>query len=224
MSDEITAPKFHITVDVVVFTLRQAKLELLLISRADKPYQGVRALPGGFLQAKETSLQAAQRILHDKAGVSDVYTEQLYTFDNFGRDVRGHFPSITYYALVPEHKLNIESSGTTQQPQLFAVSDLPRLAFDHAKIIAYALGRLRAKLEYTNLAFSLLPTEFTLNQLQKTYEAVLDRPLDKRNFRKKFMSLGIIQATGAKTTGQRYRPAQLYSFTSHEPTELARWF
>jgi 8-oxo-dGTP diphosphatase len=212
------------TVDDVIFVLKEDQLQVLLINRVNEPFQHTWALPGGFLATDETTAEAARRILHDKAGVSDVYVEQLYTFDGLERDVRGHIPTVAYYALVPEDKLKIANGGRTQQPTLYPVAELPALAFDHDTIIDYALSRLRSKLEYTNVAFSLLPPKFTFHQLQKLYETVLGHTLDKRNFRKKFASLELIEATGEKTGGGRHRPAELYRFKSQTPTEFERWF
>jgi 8-oxo-dGTP diphosphatase len=111
-----------------------------------------------------------------------------------------------------------------QHPHFARVDSLPTLAFDHADIVTYAAKRLRAKLEYTNAAYSLLPREFTLSELQEVYEAILGKRFDKRNFRKKYLELGLIKPTGRKTAGGRQRPAALYSFKSHHPAELKKFF
>ena len=216
--------QFPVTVDVAIFTIEDGKLKVLLIKRANKPHAGEWALPGGFLRAPETTAQAAGRVLETKAGVRQVYTEQLYTFDDPKRDPRGQVLSVTYYALVPRPKLEMRPSPDTQEPTLFAADNVPAVAFDHGHILSYARQRLQAKIEYTNVVFSLLPARFTLSQLQQTYEAILGRTLDKRNFRKKFLSLGLIKATGAKLAGERHRPAELYEFVSRRPQELQRWF
>jgi 8-oxo-dGTP diphosphatase len=209
------------TVDVVVFTLENDVLKALLIRRAGEPFAGQLALPGGFLWEGETTLQAAARLLHDKAGVNEVFMEQLYTFDEPQRDPRGRVVSVTYYALVPRDRLQIEESPNTEAPALYDVSQVKNLAFDHGQILDYAVGRLRAKLGYTNAAYSLLPERFTFSQLQRLYEVILDRELDKRNFRKKYLSLGFIEATNERVSGGRHRPAELYRFTTTEPTELS---
>src|SRR3990172_4261761 len=174
-----------VTVDAVIFTVQEDDLQVLLIERSNEPFRNYCALPGGFLIKNEPSRDAVARILKDKAGVNNVYTEQLYTFDDLARDPRGHTVTIAYFALVPPTSLKI-SSSVREHPQLYSVKRLPNLAFDHRKIIEYALGRLRAKLEYTNVVYSLLPKEFTIPQLQKTYEVILGKRLDKRNFAKKF--------------------------------------
>src|SRR5690606_19627469 len=209
-----------ITIDVIIFTVSDGRLKTLLIKRKNPPYQGVRAITGGFLSPEETPDQAARRILKQKAGITDVYLEQLYTFDRSDRDPRGHVISIAYFALVPESKLQGLTGDSIENPELFDVHYLPDIAFDHDEIIKYALKRLRNKLEYTNIVYSLLPHTFTLTQLQNTYEIILGQQLDKRNFRKKFLSLDLITETDEKLTGGRHRPASLYRFNSTTPVEL----
>ena len=213
-----------VAVDVIIFTIEAGQLKVLLIKRAGEPFAGKYALPGGFLQKTETTHQAAGRILRDKAGVSDVYVEQLYSFDGLGRDPRGQVVSVAYFALVPRAELKISAAHGTQEPDLYSVRELPQLAFDHQDMINYAVQRLHNKLEFTNVVYSLLPQQFTLTDLQKTYEIILGKPLDKRNFRKKFLSLGLIASTNQKVEGTRYRPAELYKFKSRQPAELRRWF
>lgn len=211
------------TVDAVIFTIRDEDLRVLLIKRAGEPFKNHRALPGGFLVKNEPSSKAVARILKEKTGVSNVYTEQLYTFDDLKRDPRGHTLTVVYFALVNNDAIKIQNDKA-ENPQFFSVKKLPPLAFDHKKIIDYALGRLRTKLEYTNVVYSLLPREFTMPQLQQAYEIILGKKLDKRNFNKKFFSLGIIKPISKKLGGPRRRPAQLYRFISQKPTELKKCF
>lgn len=206
-----------LVVDSVVFQLIGGKLSVLLIQRIQEPFEGVWALPGGYDAAGETTSAAMERILHDKAGVNVGnlrYIEQLYTFDTVARDPRGHAVSVTYMGL----GINIEpdlSISTTQNPQFMPVDNLPVLAYDHATIIQYAVDRLRAKLTYTNAIFGLLPDEFTLTQLQNAYEAVFGRAFDKRNFRKKYLSLDLIEPTERMYKEGAHRPARLYRFRKH---------
>ncbi len=205
-----------VTVDVVIFTVVDKTLNALLIKRSIKPFLGLPALPGGFLRKGETSRKAVERVVAEKAGVkniNDIYLEQLYTFDELDRDPRGQILSISYFALVDS--ASIKSSGNW-----LSAKNLPRLAFDHKKIIDYAIRRLGNKLEYTNVVLSLLPKKFAFSQLQETYEIILGKRLDKRNFRKKFLSLGLIRPIKELLTGGRQRPAQLYSFISQKPAEL----
>lgn len=213
-----------VTVDVAIFTIEDDTLRVLLIKRTNKPFLGFRALPGGFILKNETTKDAALRILKEKAGVSNKYIEQLYTFDDLRRDPRGHVLTITYFALVPRHKAVLKEDQKSQTPLFYSVKKLPRLAFDHKAIIKYAFKRLQAKLEYTNVVFSLLPRYFTLGQLQKTYEIILGRKLDKRNFQKKFLSLNLIKSTKKILKGAQHRPARLYKFNSRRPTELKKFF
>ena len=217
-------PTIGLTVDVVVFTILDNQLQALLIRRASEPFRGQWALPGGYLQESEVSLESARRILHDKAGVGDMFLEQLFTFDELQRDPRGRVVSIAYFALVPASRLQPSDIDSTQEPTLYPVTALPELAFDHRTIIEYAITRLQAKLQYTNVAFSLLPPLFTFAQLQITYEVILGRPLDKRNFQKKFVSLDLIEQTDELTSGAKHRPARLYKFASHSPAELKKFF
>ncbi|HWS41935.1 MAG TPA: NUDIX domain-containing protein [Pseudoflavonifractor sp.] len=209
-----------VATDVVVFTITGGTLQVLLVERSEPPFEGSPALPGGFLWEGETSREAAKRILAAKAGVRDAFIEQLYTFDALGRDPRGHVISIVYYALVPEDRLEIREGEDLETPSLVPVEAVPPLAFDHDQIVAYACERLRSKVTYTTAIASLLPPVFTFTQLQSAYETVLDRPLEKRNFRKKYLSLDLIEALEERLEGTRYRPPQLYRFRSDAPAEL----
>ncbi len=213
-----------VTVDVAIFTVLNNELKILLIKRNNNPFKGHWALPGGFLFKNETAQNAALRILKSKAGVNNVFIEQLYTFDGEERDPRGHIISISYFALVPAEKLKSGSEGDTQTPTLYPISKLPSLAFDHKKIMEYALKRLRYKFEYTNAAFSLLPKKFAISELQKIYEIVLGKKMDKRNFRKKILALNFIKKTNGVFSGARQRPAMLYKFAFSKPQELKRFF
>ncbi|MFA6158376.1 MAG: NUDIX domain-containing protein [Candidatus Paceibacterota bacterium] len=213
-----------ITVDVVIFTIEDGTLKTLIIQRAREPFANSPALPGGFLLAGETSKDAALRILRDKAGVDGAYLEQLYTFDDPSRDPRGPIFSVTYFALVPPGEMTIRETEHTQRPRLMSAFSLPKLAFDHNKIVSYAIERLQSKVEYTNVTYSLLPKLFTLTELQKTYESILGRTLDKRNFRKKFMELGLVEETDSFSKGGRQRPARLHRFTSRKPSQLKKFF
>ena len=212
-----------VTVDAVIFTIHEDKLSVLLTQRTKTPFLNQYSLPGGFIKQKEPSREAMLRILKDKAGVSNVYFEQLYTFDELGRDPRGHVVTIAYFALVNESILQIDSN-IKDHPVLFAVKDLPKdLAFDHRQIIEYAIQRLKAKLEYTNVVYSLLPSEFTLSQLQNIYEIIFDKKFDKRNFIKKIISLDIVKATSKKLSAPSRRPAMLYKFKSNQLAELNKF-
>lgn len=204
-----------VTVDTVIFSIQENDLQVLLIKRSEGPFKNRYALPGGFIVRNEPSKDAVSRILKDKAGVKGVYTEQLYTFDNLGRDPRGHVLTVVYVALARPATLKVDVNNH-EHPQLFPARKLPSLAFDHKKIITYALHRLRTKLEYTDIVCSLLPDEFTMPQLQHTYEIILGKNLDKRNFVKKFLSRDMVKSIPKKLSGPRRHPAQLYRFTSRK--------
>ncbi len=213
-----------LTVDAVVFQLSDSGLEVLLIERPNEPFKGSWALPGGYNAQGETTRDALQRIVKEKAGVNltkDLsYVEQLYTFDTVARDPRGHAVSVTYMGCGRD----IVPSGSSARTSFFAVNNLPKLAYDHADIIRYAHDRLKAKLTYTNAVYAFLPQKFTLTELQTAYEAVLGRELDKRNFRKKFLSLNLIHETDEMKREGAHRPARLYKFNSSALESLSRSF
>lgn len=203
----------YVSVDVVLFIVHDEKLQVLLINRESDPFKGNWALPGGFPLKGETTKDTAKRILKEKVGLKDsLYIEQLYTFDTIGRDPRDNVFSVTYFALVPFETFQHIDSKHSQQPTLFDIKKLPVIAFDHKDIITYAVKRLRAKLGYTNVAYSALPRYFTFSMLQSIYEIILEQTMDKRNFRKMIEQLEIIEPTEKKLQGMKQRPALLYEF------------
>lgn len=202
-----------VTVDIVIFTIRDNDLKVLLIKRKGHPYQNFWAIPGGFVKMDESLEEAAFRELKEETGVSDVYLEQLYTFGEPGRDPRTRVITVAYFALINSEKLELYASTDAEEVRWYSTKELPSLAFDHSKIMDYAITRLRYKLEYTSAGFQLLPEEFTLSELQRVYEVILDKTLDKRNFRKKILSLNILEDTGKKIMKTLHRPARLYRFS-----------
>ncbi len=203
-------PAVRVAVDLVIFTVREGGLQVLLIERGIPPFQGQWALPGGFVLERETLEGAARRELEEETGLRDVYLEQLYTFGDPDRDPRGRTIAVAYCALTPpaEPRAATDAAKAAWHP----VGHLPKLAFDHAKILKSGLQRLRAKVGYSTVGFELLPRQFTLPDLQNLYEVILERPLDKRNFRKKILSLGLLKSEGQKRSAGAHRPASLYSF------------
>lgn len=201
-----------VTVDVLLFTVLEDKLKLILVKRDLPPFKGSWALPGGFVRIFESLEEAAKRELKEESNVDNVYLEQLFTFGDINRDPRMRVITVTYLALADSTKWDLKSSGDVTESQLFNVSDLPKLAFDHARIIDYGLKRLRSKLGYTNIVMGLLPEHFTLTQLQKVYEIILGTKLDKRNFRKKILSTNLLASTGKQSSGVAHRPAAMYRF------------
>jgi 8-oxo-dGTP diphosphatase len=201
-----------VTVDIVVFTIEQNHLKVLLIQRKQAPFEHMWAIPGGFIHVGETLEQAATRRLHEETNLENIYLEQLYSFADPNRDPRARVITVAYYALISAEKLRLEAHANAEDVGWFNVSELPQLAFDHLEIVNYGLARLKERLETSSVAFQLLPQKFTLTELQRVYELVLGKTLDKRNFRKKILSSSILVDIGETKMEGYHRPAQLYSF------------
>lgn len=218
---EYTPPT--LTVDAVIFQLIDNNLTVLLMKRPNEPFAGSWALPGGYSPKGETTMQALERIVDAKTGVSlarDLtFVEQLYTFDTVARDPRGHAVSVTYMGCGRD-----VTTHAGHDVAFWPVNELPTLAYDHAAIIHYAHERLIAKLAYTNAVFAFLPTAFTLADLQTAYETIFGHELDKRNFRKKFQSQNLIHETGDMQRTGAHRPAKLYTFNAQQLESLPRNF
>lgn len=200
-----------LTVDIVLIRFVE-KLEVLLIKRKSDPFKGMRALPWGFVHDEEDLDDAAYRKLKQETAVKDVYLEQLYTFGDKKRDPRWRFITISYMWLTHFPCSELDSSKANHVNERHDIYNLPKLAFDHKKIIACALGRLKNKLAYSNVAQHLLPPEFPLSELQELYEISFTEVIDKRNFRKKILSLDLLEETENKLRWLKQRPAQLYRF------------
>lgn len=203
-------PKPAVTVDIVIFTVKDNDLQVLLVKRGVEPAKGMWALPGGFVKMDESLEYAAKRELEEETGVKDVYLEQLYSFGDPKRDSRGRVITIAYMALINSDKVKLRATTDTVDVKFFSVKKMSDVAFDHSKIIDYAVRRLKWKFEYTTVAFSLLPDKFTLSQLQTLYENIFQKKLDKRNFRKKILSLNILEEQEIQKDVS-HRPPQLYS-------------
>lgn len=204
--------KPSVTVDIVIFTIQNDNLEVLLIKRKASPYKDSWAIPGGFIHVGETLEEAALRELKEETGVSEVYLEQLYTFGTPERDPRKRVITVSYYALVSSEKLEPQAGSDAREVKWHCLNNLPELAFDHKEILDCALERLKQQLDYSNVSFQLLPSEFTLTELQKVYETILNKQLDKRNFRKRILSMNILNETNKTKMEGYHRPAKLYSF------------
>jgi ADP-ribose pyrophosphatase YjhB (NUDIX family) len=205
-----------ITVDLVLFTVDQDSLKVMLVKRAEAPFSGYWSLPGGFLRIGESLEEAALRILEEKAGVHEVYLEQLYTFGDPERDPRARVITVTYFALIPWKKLAMPESKKVTDVSWHSTNQLPKLAFDHKEIANYAVQRLRAKAGYSNIVYGLMSEKFRLSDLQKIYEIILNKRLDKRNFRKRMLASGLLEETGIKDITGAHRPAMLYHFKKME--------
>ncbi len=208
-----------VTVDVVIFTLLKGTLHVLLVKRKQWPFAGMWALPGGFVHMDESLDDAARRELREESGIDQVYLEQLYTFGDPGRDPRTRVITVAYYALVSADRQHLRAATDASEVSWFPAENPPPLAFDHRQILDYAIVRLRYKLEYTALAFELLPQEFTLTELQEAYEHILNEKLDKRNFRRKVLEADILEDTGHFRVGE-HRPARLFRFREDAVAEV----
>ena len=203
----------QVAVDIVMFTIQSRELRVLLVKRGIPPFLGQFAIPGGFVLKDESLDQAALRELKEETGVGEVYLEQLYSFGDPGRDPRGRVITVAYYALVSANRSPLVAGTDAADARWCAIRQVPVLAFDHCKILDYALERLRNKLEYTTVGFQLLPPRFSLTELQEVYEAILEKKLDKRNFRRKLALLKVLRPTREYRRGGR-RPARLYEFVA----------
>lgn len=218
--DPSAAPHPAVTVDVILFMIERSRLNVLLIRRQLAPFAGRWALPGGFVRMEESLDDAARRELAEEAGVSVRWLEQLYTFGEVERDPARRAITVTYFALIDGRELAPKAGTDATSVAWHPVDDLPPLAFDHGRIVDYALERLRYKAEYAPVAFQLLSREFTLTELQEVYEVILGKPLDKRNFRRKVLGLDILEETGQERREGRGRPAALYRFSTRRFRDL----
>jgi len=209
-----------IAVDVVLFTIQGGTLKVLLVKRQQVPYRGAWALPGGIVGPEESVDAAALRELQEETNIGNIYLEQLYTFGDPIRDPRGRVITVAYYALVNWQQFQLKAHQRISEANWFPVKRLPPLAFDHRRIVDYALERLRHKINYTTVGFQLLSREFTLTELQGSYEVILGQRLDKRNFRRKMLQLGILKGTREFRANGRQRPARLYTFTEPKVVKL----
>ena len=211
-----------LTVDCVVFGLDDEDLKVLLIERDLPPFEGKWALPGGFVRVDESVDDAALRELQEETGVKKVFLEQLYTVGDLNRDPRERVVTVAYYALVRLSSHKVKAATDARQALWFAIDDLPKLAFDHDKILTMAHERLRGKVRYQPIGFELLPQKFTLRQLQHLYEVVLDRELDKRNFRKKILGMQILEELDEVETDVAHRAARLYRFDKRAYKDMTK--
>ena len=218
----MTPERVALTVDCVVFGFDEAALKVLLIERHAEPFRGRWALPGGFVRRDESLEEAARRQLQEETGITRLFLEQLFTFGDVERDPRERAVTVAYYALVKLSDHRVRAASDAARAAWFAVDDLPALAFDHAAIVDAALARLKGKVRYQPIGFELLPPKFTLSQLQHLYETILERPLDKRNFRKKILSMEFLVELDEIEQDVAHRAARLYSFNRRKYDQLVR--
>ena len=215
-------PRAALTVDCVVFGFGAGELKVLLIQRAQEPFKKKWALPGGFVRVSETLDNAARRELAEETGLENVFLEQLYTFGMVNRDPRERVVSVANYALVKLSDHKAKAATDAANAEWFPISKLPKLAFDHAEIVATALARLQGKVRYQPIGFELLPPKFTLSELQHLYEAILETGLDKRNFRKKVLGFDLLVPLNETQMSGRHRPAQLFRFAADKYEKLKK--
>jgi 8-oxo-dGTP diphosphatase len=218
-----------LTVDCVVLAFEARSLSVLLVKRGVAPFEGRWALPGGFVHVDETLEDAARRELREETGLTSVYLEELKTFSRVDRDPRERVISVAFVALLRgraaksrAHDAGVHAGSDAAEARWFPLAELPELAFDHDEILDVARDRLRMRLRTRPIGFELLPERFPLRALQDLYEAVLGAPLDKRNFRKRVLSLDVIEPTGAREEGVSHRAAELYRFDEKRYRKLER--
>ena len=199
----------EITVDVVILTLKNDALQVLLVKRLTEPFKDKWAIPGGYIRLSENLDQAALRILKERTNVDNIYLEQLYTFGDPLRHPNSRVITCAYFALVRAEDLNV---NITDDVCWHKISDLPPLAYDHKEIIEYSLKRTRERLELCPVAYQLLNEKFTLTEMQKAYELIMNKGLDKRNFRKKVLTTDGLIELDEYTKSSSKRPARLYTF------------
>jgi len=216
-------PRPALTVDCVVFgydTREGSDLKVLLIRRGAEPFKGRWALPGGFVHLDETLEAAALRELEEETGISNLYLEQLYTYGAVDRDPRERVVSVAYYALIALEGRKLVASTDADHAAWFTLTDKPALAFDHEEILEAAVNRLRGKVNYQPIGFHLLPEKFKLSQLQHLYEVILERNLDKRNFRKKILRMDVLEELDEIEQDVAHRAARLYRFDKEKYDRL----
>jgi len=206
-------PNIRVSVDAVVFGYDSKEgLSVLLIKRKVTPYKGEWALPGGLVQETESLETAVHRELREETGITVNYLEQLYTFGTPGRDPRNRVVTVAYYGLVRQSKFDIYAATDAADAKWFHIDDTPTLAFDHRQILATATARLRAKLSYEPVGFELLDEKFRFSDLHQLYETIYGRDIDRRNFKKKFLQLDILEELPEKVNEGRGRPGALFKF------------
>jgi 8-oxo-dGTP diphosphatase len=202
-----------VAVDTVLFAIKDGELKTYLVELPAGPGRGRWAFPGGLVRAGEMLDDAARRELNASTGLRSAYMEQLYTFGDPSRDPRGHVVSVAYMAIIAQASAVVRPGEKYTEGRWYGLRDLPALAYDHAEMASYAVRRLKSKLEYTNIARELLPREFTFAEFEDLYQTILERPLDRRNFRRRVIAMGLLAPVGSIRRGP-HRPAALYSFAN----------
>jgi len=211
-----------VSIDCVLFGFDGGELKILLIERNEDPFKDWWALPGNLVGEEESVDQSASRILYELTGLSDVYMEQYYTFGEVNRHPQGRVITVAYYAMLRlgGDKALKPLTNYAKKAQWINVSELPKLAFDHQHIFDKGLEKVKRRIKHLPIAFELLPEKFTLTQVQNVYELILGKKLDKRNFRKKILSFGVLKELDEKQKGVSFRAATLYKFDKRKYAKL----
>lgn len=213
----------RVAVDAIVFGYQSNQLYVLLIQQKFGTQESYWALPGGLVKNEESLQDAVKRELKEETNVTVTYFEQLFTFgDDIFRDPRNRVISVAYFALVDADKLVIKADSDAENAQWFKISDIPALAFDHSLILNKAIERLKAKLTYEPIGFDLLPKEFLFSELENLYCTILEKEIDRRNFRKKILSFDIIEETERFSPVKSGRPAKLFKFKKQKYNDLLK--
>lgn len=218
----MNAQEIKLTVDAVVFGYEEGDISVLLIRRKYEPFKGQWALPGGFVLKDESLEDAVERELNEETGIKINYLEQLYSFGNLARDPRGRVVSIAYFGLVRPDTFKIIAATDAQEVSWFSTNSLPSLAFDHQDILKMAIERLKAKITYQPIGFELLDKKFPFSDLEKLYSTILGRSIDRRNFRKKFLGLNVLDELDEKVSKGSGRPANLFQFNQKRYFKLKK--
>ena len=222
MEEKLPIFNSAVSIDCVLFGFDGGELKILLIERNEEPFKDWWALPGNLVGETESVDQSASRILYELTGLADIYMEQYYTFGEVNRHPQGRVISVAYYAMfrLGGEKALKPLTSYAKNAQWINIKELPKLAFDHQHIFNKGLEKIKRRIKHLPIAFELLPEKFTLTQVQNVYELILGKKLDKRNFRKKILSFGVLKELKEKQKGVSFRAATLYKFDKRKYAKL----
>ncbi len=212
-----------VAVDAVVFAYKEKTLSVLLVKQKFGVNKDQWVLPGGLVKDDEPLKEAVERELFEEAGIKVNYLEQLFTFgDDINRDPRNRVISVSYFALVNPTKMKLKSGTDAKDAEWFPLDEIPQLPFDHNKIIHTSIKRIQSKLAYQPIGFELLNKEFPFSDLENLYQTILNKEIDRRNFRKKILSFGLLNETDKMSQKGAGRPAKLFKFNQSKYNKLVK--